>query len=194
VRGYHGAQLLIAEGREIDFLTLTSHEGLSPAMTIKVFRHAWDQLNKRIRRASPDYQYLCIPEQHQDGRLHAHLIETTKLGTRWYKDNARECGLGYMAEESKVYSPEGAAWYVVKYLSKNMLDARWPEDFRRVRTSRGWPKLPELDIVPGWLWRPLPRDESVDETIARYEEAGYHVIIAGSSSAWEYVKNGIVDT
>ncbi len=59
-----------------------------------------------------------IPERHQDGRLHAHAIETGHLTTRWFKDEGRECGLGYIAEEKEVRSPAGAGAYVVKYLTK----------------------------------------------------------------------------
>lgn len=188
-RTYQGAVNLVSEGYSLNFLTLTSHERLKPESTIVVFRTAWDKLNKRVRRVAPGYQYILIPEQHQDGRLHAHLIETSGLGTRWFKDNGRQCGLGYMAEETPVQSPEGAAWYTAKYIGKTLTDHKWPEGFRRVRTSRGWPPLAALDRNENWEWRVLNRRESVEEKLAQFEEAGYVTANLGSIVAWDFVRN-----
>jgi hypothetical protein len=179
---------LIARGATINFLTLTSHEKLTPEGTIFVFRHAWDLLNKRARRAVPEYEYILIPEPHEDGRLHAHLIETSSLGTRWFKDNGRQVGLGYMAEETPVVSPEGAAWYVVKYINKGLAEHTWPEGFRRVRTSRGWPALPAQESHPLWEFVVLGKHKSIEETVARYEGAGYSVVSLGSVAAWDFVR------
>jgi hypothetical protein len=193
VRAYNGSKELIAAGREVDFLTLTSHEKLSPESTRRVFAHAWDQLNKRIRREVPGFAYLLVPEQHKDGRLHAHLIETSHLSKRWYKDNARECGLGYEVDIDGIRSPEGAAWYVAKYVGKGLESTAWPRGFRRVRTSRNWPPMPILPPLIGWTWRALGRKESLDETYSRYEQSDFHIVILGSNSAWEYVTDGVVD-
>lgn len=194
IRAYQGVKVLIERGKEVDFLTLTSHERLDPIGTIIVFKHAWDQLNKRIRRAVPNYSYLLVPEQHKDGRLHAHLIETSGLPKRWFKDNARECGLGYEVDVDTIRSPEGGAFYVAKYLGKQLEAQQWPKGFRHVRTSRDFPPLPALEKLEGWEWRPLKKNESLEEIEARYCEAGFHIIRAGSHSAWEYVQYGIVDT
>lgn len=189
VRAYQGGAHLISIGASLNFLTLTSHEALSPQGTLTAFRHAWDQLNKRVRRNCPAYQYILIPERHIDGRLHAHLVETSGLGTRWFKDNGRECGLGYMAEETPVRSPEGAAWYVGKYIGKGLAGYQWPKGFRRVRTSQHWPPLPEQDMNLDWGWRVVGKRESFEEVVAEYEVLGYRIANLGAIAAWQFVRN-----
>jgi hypothetical protein len=191
-RAYHGAEVLIAEGSSVDFLTLTSHEKLDADKTVIVFKHAWDMLNKRARRVSPAYQYLLVPERHEDGRLHAHLLETSHLKERWWKDNARECGLGYEVKKKILEGPPHAAFYVGKYLGKQLGEKEWPEGFRHVRVSRHWPTLPELETLIGWEWGTLPKREMLQDKIDHYTAMGYACVIAGSHSAWEYVTDGVM--
>lgn len=187
VRAYRGAEVLASQGLEIDFLTLTSHEKLNGKQTMYVWPKAWSKLGQRARRAVDRFEYLLIPEQHKDGRLHVHAIETAALGEKWFKDNARQCGLGYMAEEQKIQSAGGAAWYTSKYLTKSIQYEAWPKGFRRIRCSQGWPKLPDMGSAEGWDWCKLGAKESLDETVARYEEAGYTIKILGSQDAWDFV-------
>lgn len=187
LKAYHGASELQNRGLEVDFLTLTSHERLNGPQTRYVWPRAWSKLGQRARRKAMVFEYLLIPEQHQDGRLHVHAIETGAFGEGWWKDNARACGLGYMAEEEKLRTAGGAAWYTSKYLTKSIDYSAWPRGFRRIRCSLGWPQIPEMEPVPGWDWRTLSKRESLDETIARYEEAGFEIQILGSQEAWDYV-------
>lgn len=56
-----------------------------------------------------------------------------------------QAGFGHQAKELAVDSG-GAASYVAKYASKS--DDAMPKDFRRVRTSQGWAKLPEYHGMP----------------------------------------------
>jgi len=187
VRAYHGANCLETLTNPINFLTITSHEKLGAAASLAVLPHAWDQLNKRARRAAPDYQYLLVPEPHADGRVHIHAIENSGLGERWWKDNARTCGFGYMAEEEELHSAAGAAYYVTKYISKGLGAACWPRGFRRVRTSRRWPKTPALPVAAGWVFDKLPDRAQLDEAYYRLRDVGYDVRVMGSFEAWEFV-------
>jgi len=191
IRAYHGASELGARGIEVDFLTLTSHEALNGPQTQYVWPKSWSKLGQRARRKAMAFEYLLIPEQHLDGRLHVHAIETGAFGVRWWKDNARACGLGFMAEEQKLRSAGGAAWYTSKYLTKSIEWQHWPRGFRRVRASQGWPKLPDMESAPGWDWRTLTSVESLDEVVAKYEVAGYEIKILGSQEAWDYVDRDV---
>lgn len=56
-----------------------------------------------------------------------------------------QAGFGYQAKEVRVTS-DGAASYVAKYATKS--HETMPRDFRRVRTSQGWAKLPEYHGLP----------------------------------------------
>lgn len=194
VRAFHGAQVLNQTlSLTIDFLTLTSHEKLGPGASLKVWPKAWMKLQARARYATGGFQYLLVPEQHEDGRLHVHAIETAGLGERWWKDNGRACGLGYMAEEEGARTPQGAAYYVVKYLTKSIGFTDWPRGFRRVRTSRGWPKLDNLPEVPGWRFKPVPEDRAMSEMVEQLRADGYYVEFLDHRSAWGYIQETAPD-
>lgn len=171
----------------MSFLTLTSHRDLGPAASTAVFGSAWNNLLRRARHSGSQGQYFMVPERHKDGRLHAHAIETFNLGTRWWKDNAAEVGLGYIAEEAVARSAAGAAYYAGKYLAKSLDVATWPRGWRRVRTSRGWPKAPDKEQPPGWVWLPLPRDETLAAAWQRLEQIGYTVVLLDHDKAWNFV-------
>lgn len=193
MRTHHGVMTLAGgdgDGKVegvVSFLTLTSNAKLDDAGSVAVFGDAWNKLRGRARRRVADGEYLMIPERHADGRLHAHAVETFNLGTRWWKDAAAACGLGYIAEEEIVRTPKAAAGYVSKYLAKTLSAANWPDGFRRVRTSRGWPKLPELPPEDGWDWHALRKDDKLDFEIKRLRAAGFDVAMLNHRAAWDYV-------
>jgi len=186
-RTIFGTETLINEGRDVYFLTLTSHEDLSPQGTIKVFPRAWKTLRTRIARQAGVWSYLMVPEKHKDGRLHAHFIETFGAGERWWKDNARQCGLGYMVDEQQISSAV-AGFYVTKYLHKQTEEASWPKGFRHIRVSQNWPKLPEMETTPGWHWRVIPADLQLDEELARIQESGFNLQVLDHYTAWVYAR------
>jgi len=186
-RAYYGTLVNQEGGNEVDFLTLTSHERLDPAQTRWVFPRAWKKLSQRARRATGGFAYFMIPEVHEDGRLHIHAIETSALGEGWWKDNARESGLGYMDEEEPIRKPAGAAAYASKYLAKSLLIAAWPSNFHRIRTSRDWPKLPPLEPPEGWRFETVPRFVPLSAVAFSYVQRGYRLDVAGSKDAWALI-------
>jgi len=188
VKAYHAVEILSGSSPSVNFLTITSHEKLSAAASLAVWPKAWSKLSQRARRRSADFQFLLVPEQHKDGRLHIHAIETAGLGSRWWKDHARACGLGYMAEEDDIRGAAGAAYYVTKYLSKSLAADVWPKGFRRVRTSQRWPKLPHAPLPEGWSFTPLEHDEPLNRTITILEHKGYDVLVLDHIEAWEAIK------
>jgi hypothetical protein len=142
--GWHGAQKLMEDGYTLSFITITSRggEGRTRDRALSAFGVAWPKLRQRAKYASGGmFEYLLVPEQHQNGIIHAHLIATNTLNQRWWKDTAFECGLGYMSKVRNIDEPIYASFYVTKYLSKDLLTVQWPKGFRRVRTSQGWPQI-----------------------------------------------------
>jgi hypothetical protein len=176
--GFRGASLLVSEGLTLRFITVTSRPYATPNQSLHYFAQNWPKL---VRRANyhtnkvegQKWSYYLIPEQHKTGVLHAHLIASTNLKTRWWKDNAYACGFGYMAESEPISEPALAIGYINKYLSKSIQYTRWPKGFRRVRTSRNWPKEPS-QIMPGWEWS-THSDESAWFEYYLLKDYGYDV-------------------
>lgn len=179
-----GCQQFIEQGHELSFVTFTSHEKLSAQQTLKVLPHSWHKLSMRLRRKVKGLKYVVIPERHHDERVHIHGIFLAGASKRWWKDNARSCGMGYQAEENAVYSPSGAGFYIGKYLAKQLSDARWAKGFRRVRTSLHFPKLPTLDRHPDWVFEPVPATDSLGDATKFLSARGWRVALADHATAW----------
>ncbi len=158
----HGHAVLSAEGKQMMFWTVTSHRRIRTLHKgIMVWRQAWPKLRKRLQRAAEQVAYASIPEQHKDGSFHVHLIAAANVTERWCKDNAAECGLGYIGDFTEIENAGKAAWYVSKYLTKHSHTLDWPPYFRRVNTSRNWPRPDALAKEAQWAVTPLNKKHSV---------------------------------
>lgn len=182
----NGVKELNASGQAVDFTTITSHPQLGAARSFQVFPHAWKSLYRRYKRelaaqgqSAPTY--LGVPERHQDGRLHSHLINSPGLPERWWKDNAAACGLGYMADVEEGITL-GVGGYVGKYLGKT-LGEPWPRHSHRVRTSQNWPKLPPPD-PKGWTFRKVPSDHEIAAVLDEFAQMDYATVLASAEGAW----------
>jgi hypothetical protein len=186
-----GEKVIIDAGMKLDFITVTSHEKLSPSASLAILPKAWNGLNRRVKRENPELtvEYFTVPEQHQDGRWHMHGMTNAKLPRKWWKDNARECGLGYQSDVKEVTDLGGVAHYIAKYMTKMLQNTNLPKHFRRIRTSSGWPKLPEMQPLEGWQFLTVPRDVSMQSEIERYRSMGETCVIADEISSWDYMKN-----
>jgi hypothetical protein len=156
IRAQRGSREIISSGMALTFATITSHRKLkSSAATLAVFPRAWGKLYKRLKRKTPDLKYLMILEHHKNGRIHAHMLSNCDCSKRWLKDNAAQCGFGFMADIQPVTSERAVAGYVTKYLTKSLAGMELPQKTRRVRASENWYKLPENDgglvVDDGWL-------------------------------------------
>lgn len=189
LRAVNGSELLQSRGAVIDFVTVTSHEKLDAAASLAVLPKAWNKLNVRIKRASQEHQYLAIPEQHADGRWHLHAMTTARLPKKWWKDNARSCGLGYQSDVQEVKSLGGVAYYVSKYVSKTLENSNLPKNFRRMRVSRGWPDLPPIKPLEGWEFTLLGMEVPEAHEIARNKRLGFTVILADEKSSWDWIEH-----
>lgn len=175
---FYGAKELQEQSFGLAFITITSHERLSPEMTISVWPSAWRKLYMRVRRKYGAGEYFMTSERHKDRRLHVHALVTWDIEHNWLKNAARACGLGYMAHVREVDHPLAAAAYASKYLTK--FGDVWPRGWRRVRLSRGWPRISEMDNPPGWTFAPLSSTLhfGIDAWRSDWESAGYTVFIA----------------
>lgn len=181
----YGCQAFDSQAIPLYFLTITSHERLSTASaTVRVFKSAWPVLRKRLERETPRMAYFGVPEAHKSGRLHFHFITQARVTKKWLKDNARECGLGYMADAERLADPVGGAFYMTKYLTKTLDHADWPPRFRRVRLSDNWPRPPELMASEDWTFRPLGRAETLQDIAAEYHALRYRVELTDHRTAW----------
>jgi hypothetical protein len=190
MRAYHGVTELAARGLTLMFTTVTNHEKLSPEYAYKLWPQQWKKLRQRARRAARMFEYLLIPERHQSGKMHIHLLNTGELSERWWKDNSRQCGLGHQDKSKQIDVPEMGAWYTTKYLAKQLEDTSWPRGHRHVRTSQHWPR-PELTAPAGFDFLMVPRDRALAEMVSGYETIGYDVLVLDHQEAWQVV--GYVD-
>jgi hypothetical protein len=174
IAAFGGADLLRA-GHGLSFVTLTSHRKnrqLAPA--IRVWRDAWPNLSARWRRASPGVQYIYTSENLNREHFHVHIITTAPLPTRWYKDNSAETGLGYQAKAVPIEQAGECGMYMGKYLGKAIAVTGWPRGWRRVNTSRDWPK-PEKEENPHvWLFLGN-RTSRVRDAAMGYKSVGWAV-------------------
>jgi hypothetical protein len=174
-RAYLGTVDILKSGSTVFFLTLTSHENLTPEATWRVLPNAWNKLRLRAMRKQPGALYFMVPEHHKDARAHVHAITTLDMNNHWWHDNARQCGLGYEAENQVAKSPLGAGSYVLKYLVKQMADRMWKKGKRRYNASQAWPKLPDPEAALGWQFAMVPRDMSRVVAAGIWKDAGFEV-------------------
>ena len=149
----YGGDRLLSQGLELSFVTLTSHRNIrSINAGIKVWRSAWPKLSTRWRRASPGLQYCYAAEHGKLGHFHVHIITSATLPTRWYKDNAAGTGLGYQAKAVPILVATECGAYIGKYLGKAIAVVGWPPYWRRINTSRKWPKPEEPETPYEWSY------------------------------------------
>ncbi len=174
----YGHDELKAEGHDLGFMTITSH---AKVRTLKrgifVWRKAWRKLLRRIKRQTEHLAYLQIPEQHKSGAYHVHLMTTATVSQRWIKDNAIQCGFGYIADFEEIMDAKKAAWYVSKYLTKDSHKLQWPKFFRRVNTSRNWPRPAPLVRNEQWAVTRQNSERSVQAILAVLEAQEWAVSV-----------------
>jgi len=167
------------------FVTLTAHGNSHRAgKTIENLKTAWGKLYDRLNRyydrkvLTPHpktIEYVMLFERHkQTGKItyHIHAIMRMNLlgnnkwnGKKeywyhpelhnWFKDNAAECGAGFMAHAARIEDSNAGlvAAYITKYMTKDAQTLQnFPKHARRISTSRGFGS-PNLDKEGGWRFR-----------------------------------------
>lgn len=179
------AHLLETLNKKIDgcnwvFITLTAHENARSKYASCInLKTAWGKLYHRIKRkwSNQVVEYVMLYEPHKDSALHIHGILNLEVEgnnvwdaktkkwyhpalTHWLKDNARQCGAGYMAHGAKIepdrayVGQPGNAGLVVAYITKYITKDNqgwdgYPKYFHRIAVSRniGSPPRKETDTV-----------------------------------------------
>lgn len=169
IRILNGINELSNREQQFSFVTLTSHErNKTTESCLRVWRDAWRKLRERLRRfheSITEYPlaFVYTTEYHKDGRLHWHMLVNNQADSRWYKDNARECGLGYQAKSVPVDNAAQATNYVTKYLAKSLSQTDYPKKMRRVNYSQTFPDKPQPDAM--YQWELLQAKESITSVI-----------------------------
>lgn len=175
-----GAQTLLTDGHSLGFITVTARggKGRTQERSISQFAVAWPKLARRAKYHNCGmFEYLLVPELHKNGVVHYHLVGTNRLSQRWWKDNAFEVGLGYMAKAKPLQDVGWVVWYVSKYLGKDLGLTAWPQGLRRIRTSRGWPKAPELEDPRAWEYEVFREKGNLMWEVHLLEDFGWTVTV-----------------
>ena len=167
------------------FCTFTFNAEKVDRMNLKVCQKKITELFKNYKnRYAPDFRYLVIPEFHKDGAVHFHgmvsgiRLEDLLVPALIYKRNRKTGALqsvrntkGYVDWPyyskklgffscSAVRNPEKCAWYVAKYITKDLADL--PRGANMFMSSRNLAR-PELvfdaDDVPPMSGESVYEDE-----------------------------------
>lgn len=164
-----GVLVITSEGRDVQFVTLTSRPYATPTTGLYFFKQNWPKLNRKLKYHTDKYRgnlgyewaYFLVPEKHKSGVVHCHILAATLYNTESsWKDFALKSGFGWKVDVQPLVSPAKAASYIAKYLHKDAGKEAWPPGFRRVRHSYNWPVAQEKPLE-GWEWDTTSNDEEV---------------------------------
>lgn len=101
-------------------------------------RANWEKLIKRMKRYLGKFQYFRVFERHADGALHIHMlidmwiapsqlrkVENEKqryIYWKWLKEEAPQCGFGYMTSSENLLDEKRGVAYTTKYMVKEDLE------------------------------------------------------------------------
>jgi len=161
-----GSILITSEERDLQFVTLTSRKYTTQNSSLYFLKQNWPKLNRRAKYHTEKttgaiWSYFLVPEHHQSGVAHFHMIAATPLsGAKWWHDTAWQTGFGYIVDVQPMIDAQGASAYVAKYLHKGSGGEVWPKGFMRVRHSRNWPMAKERPLE-GWEWETIADENTV---------------------------------
>jgi hypothetical protein len=125
-------------GGDWSFVTLTAHEKTrSKLASWQNISKGWNRLNLRLKRHFGAFYYVRVYELTKRGSFHLHMLISLKVPTRWWKDNARKCGMGYQAKSEVLENSHHAVFYCAKYMTKQTAD--FPTNVRRITCSQNFP-------------------------------------------------------
>ena len=186
-RTFAAVQQLIDAGVPLDFVTLTHRGRHTPESARKRWRDCWPKVAQKARRDIKNLHYCYVHEVHKSGIMHVHLICTHTDDKRFWKDAPAYRGFGYMNYCEPVRDPARAAFYVSKYLGKQLELNTWPKHWRRIGTSRNWPALDDPEPSPFWEFNKLDTLNPLSSTADRLARNGYTVHMVDHSAAWDIV-------
>ena len=99
-----------------------------------------------------------IPLEMRFTPLPVENFDHRQMFSMWLSLACVNAGLGVQVRIAICDEIEGASRYIAKYLFKSAMTTKFPDGWRRVRYSRGWPKLPEIEassafvVMSAWDW------------------------------------------
>lgn len=172
-RAGRGAEYFAKIGYPVQFTTLTCNRYTRGRdASIQRWRQCWPILRKRVSRKCTEFHYGVFPEQHKDGTVHIHLLETSTLEERFYKDTCAAIGLGFMADVETLEHAGKAVMYVTKYMAKAIEQTNWPTGFHRFRFSQQWPKDRDIETPPE-EWTPFMSRFAFEDELRHWVRQGY---------------------
>ncbi len=134
----HRLGVLAASARPERFVTLSK---VGP--DLETVSRRLITLSQSLRRAGHTWEYLAVPEVHQNGFWHLHVLQKGSfLPQRELSRRAASAGMGRVVWIERVQGQEQVSNYLCKYLTKDLLSEQIQRSPRskRFRTSRGfWP-------------------------------------------------------
>jgi len=176
------------------FVTITAHEKTRGKSSLWNLRQGWPKLLRRYKRAvkfAPLYTMVYEPHADEENSLHMHMIISQSVGERWWKDNARECGMGYQDDERRIDNAGKAAGYAAKYLLKASDNAdRYEKNMRRINCSRNWPQLPPLTSdQEDYEWSFVESVAAMKFDALAYKGRGY--VVSGDDKVQAHIKHDV---
>lgn len=159
-------------------VTFTAHKKWRGKASLKNIKSNWSKLRKRLARAwEGELYYFWVYEQHKDRSWHVHMLTNASLGSRWWKDNSAECGMGHQCKSIELENYGMAAGYVAKYLLKQMVTLTpYPKNMRRITTSRNFPQLPPMEKDhEGLSWSPMRDKAQIESLGGWFKDINYDV-------------------
>lgn len=164
-RVVHGAKTLAEAGKPLFFWTFTCRGRDLDLSTADDDYYAWTNkaltnLRQQAKRQGQPWAYVQVTERQQRGAAHSHFVHTFapddsevwqdegtgrfKLVSAAFLSAVVASGLGPQCQITVIDTPEAVAHYISGYLEKHVNEDVWPEHWRRVRWSRDWPDLPQV--------------------------------------------------
>jgi len=158
------------------FATITAHRYWRGERSLENLRNNWQKLKQRMEyltaKQGEKHFYVRVWEAHKDGSFHMHLITNAPVDTRWLKDNAAQCGLGYQAKIDEAVNAGQVAGYISKYMLKSIPNAtHYPKGARRIEVSHTWVKWHEKDTE----WKVVYKFEAAKHLADNYKKHGWSV-------------------
>lgn len=114
--------------------TFVPGDSFTPVLTAESYARYLDSI-ARVNTIIPPEMRFTATERPDMSFLELH--------SEWMMLAAVKAGLGVQTNISEVDSVEAASRYAAKYLFKSSMRTEMPKNWRRVRYSQGFPKLPE---------------------------------------------------
>ncbi len=166
----NGAKILADAGHTLYFWTLTCRGADMPLETAESEYLKWTNrlltaARIKAKRSDGFWAYVQVTERQKRKHPHSHMICTYApedgipfrkgevlpngrkavhdcIWSEWFRAANVKAGLGSECDLSMILSPVAVAVYVSKYLFKDSMTTKFAKNWRRIRYSRNYPKLP----------------------------------------------------